>query len=355
MANENFDREKTTADIIQALKTDERFTTYFQQFNTMSVESFINSYAHKKTSWLEFGAPFKEIKSRKDTEWIDLAFEHLKVIQQKKLFDAQCLWRAEQLTINEVEICYDFSIWENDILNCPFVESVSEDDINLYQYFLNSNADEDDFNDWQNYDDIKEAYHNEENANINFPEWYAFCIARKGGSGLLALPNIKEENEEYYLSAWRNQPNPEREKLQAEWELNFDKRPSIDSIYETKFLDWFVKTYETPADYTYYKVMQSESMMEDEDYYMELIGKLLRADEPIPVSANMDWKDALNEAYSNYRVKKIIAYLPLAYEQYSMQRDLNIYTHNDLLAKDELRKQILNHIAIGKKLLGEAD
>ncbi len=304
---------------------------------------------------MEFGVSFKEIKSRKDTQWIDLAFEHLKIIQQKKLFDAQCLWRAEQLTINEVEICYDFSIWENDILNCPFIESVSEDDINLYQDFLNSNADEDDFIDWQNYDDIKEAYHNEESANINFPEWYAFCIARTGGSGLLALPNIKEEIEDYYLSAWRNQPNPEREKLQAEWELNFDKRPSIDSIYENKFLDWFVKTYETPADYSYFKVMLSEAMMEDEDYYMELIGKLLRADEPIPVSANMDWKDALNEAYSNYSVKKIIAYLPLAYEQYSMQRDLNIYTHNDLLAKDGLRKEILNHIAIGKKLLGETD
>ena len=141
MVNEDFDREKTLAEVTQSLKTDERITDYFKQFNKLSVDIFINAYAHKKTIWLECGAAFKEIQFRRDTEWIDLAFEHLENIQHKKLFDAQCLWRAEQLTISEVEICYNFSLWGDDVLNCPFIEAISEDDIKLYLEFLNSDGD----------------------------------------------------------------------------------------------------------------------------------------------------------------------------------------------------------------------
>lgn len=354
MVNESFDREKTIQDIIQSLRTDERLTSYFDQFNPLSVFNFINTYAHKKAMWLEFGKSLLEIQSRRDTEWIDLAFEHLKNIQQQKLFETQCLWRAEQLTINEVEICYDFMLWEDDVLNCPFIDPISEDDINLYIEFLNTGED-DDFNRWQDYNDIKEAYHNDGNSKIDFPEWYSFCIARKGGSHLLSLPNIKEDKEEFYLEAYRKRPNPEKEKLQADWELNADKRPSIGSTFEPKFLEWFVKTYETPDDYNYYKVMQKEEMKEDEDYYIELVGKLVRADEPIPISANANWKEALEDAYFSYRNKKVIEYLPLAFEHYTIQKDLNINQQDNLLAKNTLRKQIIESINIGKKMCGETD
>lgn len=354
MVNENFDREKTIAEIMQSLKTDERLATYFQQFNTVSVDNFINAYAHKKVIWLEFGASFKEIQSRRDTEWIDLAFEHLEIIQQQKLFDAQCLWRAEQLIINEVEICFDFVLWRDDILNCPFIEPISEDDIKLYLEFLNTDAD-DDFDDWQNYKEIKEAYHNEEDSKMEFPEWYSFCIARKGGSHLLSLPNIKGMREDIYLDVWQKKPDPEKEKSRADWELNGDKRPWIGNTYEPKFLEWFVKTYETPTDYGYYKVMQKGKMKRDEDYYIALVSKLVRADEPIPVSANIDWKEALQEAYFSYKAKKVAEYLPVAFEQYTIQKDLNINPHDDLLATDDFRNKLYGWINIGKEMLGEND
>lgn len=354
MVNENFDKEKTIAEIMQSLETDERLATYFQQFNAVSVANFINAYAHKKVMWLQFGASFKEIQSRRDTEWIDLAFEHLEIIQQKKLFDAQCLWRAEQLIINEVEICYDFVLWRDDILNCPFIEPISEDDIKLYLEFFKTNAD-DDFNDWQNYIEIKEAYHNEKNSKMNFPEWYSFCIARKGGSHLLSLPDFKEVQEKIYLDECSKTHNPEKEKARADWELNGDKRPWIGNTYEPKFLEWFVKTYDTPTDYSYYKATQKGKIQKEEGYYTALISKLVRADEPIPILANMNWKEALQEAYFSYKAKKVVEYLPVAFEQYTLKRDLNINPHDDLLATDDFRNKLYGWINTGKKMLGEID
>lgn len=354
MVNENFDVEKTIAEIIQSLETDERFATYFQQFNDVSVANFINAYAHKKAMWLELGESFMEIQSRRDTEWIDLAYEHLEIIQQHKLFEAQCLWRAEQLIINEVEICFDFVLWRDDILNCPFIEPISKDDIKLYLEFLNTGA-EDDFNDWQNYEKIKDAYHHEEDSSINFPKWYRFCIERKRGSHLLSLLDIKKVHEEIYLDAWRKIGYAEKEKARADWELNGDKRPWIGNIYEPQFLDWFVKTYESPTDYSYYKAMQKGKIQKEEDYYTSLVCKLVRADEPIPVSTNADWKEALQDAYFSYEAKKIVEYLPVAFEQYTLKRNLNINPHDDLLATDDFRNQLYGWINIGKKILGVID
>jgi hypothetical protein len=41
-------------------------------------------------------------------KWIGLASKYLEIIQQKKLFDIQCLWRAEKLELKEISICYQF-------------------------------------------------------------------------------------------------------------------------------------------------------------------------------------------------------------------------------------------------------
>lgn len=92
----------------EELRTEERFVNYFKDFDPESVASFIESYAHDRYMWMRHGPMYKEINDKEDTKWINKACEHLGFIQQKKLFDAQCLWRAEKVKFEEVDVCYDF-------------------------------------------------------------------------------------------------------------------------------------------------------------------------------------------------------------------------------------------------------
>ncbi len=69
-----------------------------------------------------YGKRYANNEEQHGIKWVSKVSDHLQYIQQKKLFDAQCLWRAEQLDIPDIQICYDFMIWEKDILNCPFID-----------------------------------------------------------------------------------------------------------------------------------------------------------------------------------------------------------------------------------------
>ena len=51
---------------------------------------------------------FTDIISLSNVEISDIILE-----TEKKLFDLQCLWRAEQIELESVEICFDFIIITN--------------------------------------------------------------------------------------------------------------------------------------------------------------------------------------------------------------------------------------------------
>ncbi len=179
-------------------------------------------------------------------------------------------------------------------------------------------------------------------------------LHRAGGSQLLSLPNIKEEIEESCLQVLREHNSSMRNGLQKEPErTEEDKRPNMENFYDPKFFGWFVKTFDSPKDYSFYKAMESESFMEIEERYTGIVSALLRAEEPIPISANLDWKEGLVEAHNKYRVKKIVEHLPSAYEQIKLERDLNIQNITNVIAENSLRQLMMRNIANGKRLLGE--
>jgi hypothetical protein len=91
------------SEVEQTLRTEPRFVNFFQGYNATSVENFIRSYKWLKAFILQHGNRWLEKEEQESLKWINAAQKHLGYIQQKKLFDAQCLWRAEQLTIPEIE------------------------------------------------------------------------------------------------------------------------------------------------------------------------------------------------------------------------------------------------------------
>jgi len=356
------ERAKIEKEIADKLKTDDCLAKYFEQFSPYSVERFIDSYKSKKTLLLKHGKNWAITEEKERFEWINKANKHLAFIQQKKLFDMQCKWRAGQIDIEGIDICYDFEIWQYDVLNCPFIEPISMNDIDLYIAFLNS-----DYHDykerkwrntnWQDYDDIKLGYesNNREGSEI---EWYEYYNVYKGISVLMTLPNIKGMKEEHYMQVAREDEKKESEKKipSTETTINEPAKPAIGDTYDEKFMKWFIGNFENAELAKYYDLYRRYRFDDDLDSINNLVYKFFHAGEPIAIEANNDWKEALFIAEKKYKIRKTVEHLPIAYETYLLNNSLNI--KNESLDEDYGHYLIIKNIYVerilkGRELCGE--
>jgi hypothetical protein len=350
--------EKKKKQWLQALQNSEAVQNYLSGFHASSTEHFLKDYVFKKSLWHRHVDFYTGYTEKEQLECINTAFEHLKVILQKKLFDAQCLWRAEKITYPEVQICEDFLVWEHDILNCPFIEPVNQQDIELYaNYLRQNNVDEEvDYSEpWQDYEEIKEAY-NSNNANRNFPEWYDFHNGRTGNGVLMLLPDIRGEKEQFYLDLHFAQRREMTKEADEARENNWDRRPWIHSINEDT-IRYFVTTFENKEELALYNEFAfANRHSNEEDILYEVTSELLKADEAVPVQAHHNWFEALQLALSAYRRKKIAEALPLALEQYQMNIQMGISfpkeKENDYTW---LREAWFENLMNGRKLNGEPE
>ncbi len=334
---------------------------YFAQFTPESVTSFIDSYFIYKNMWLEYGGMYSKMMEDNSIQWVSKANEYLEYIQQKKLFDLQCLWRAEKIELKDVQLTTDFKLWEHNILNCPFLEPISADEIELMQQFLTQNNADTElgwFEDWQDYEEIKEAY-NTDNANRNFPEWYDFYNGRRGTGVYMLLPDIRGEKEEFYLDLWRDSKREEWAEQRREYEKNKGESLKRISYYDKEVVAWFVSTFENKEVQHLYKAFEwSNKNDDDKETLEEDLDLLFDADEYVPIESNMDWKEAIKNAAQKYRLKKISEALPEAYEQYLMTKQIGIGFANDSgLFKTLLgiKEDNIKRILIGRKLNGEPE
>lgn len=362
--NEVLEEKKLRAQWRKEIQENEAMQNYFKSFNAASVKNFIDAYISNKISWMRFGDFYKEKAEKEASQWIEQAHEHLEAILQKKLFDIQCLWRAEQIQLEGVEICFDFKIWEKNIWDCPFIEPITANDIAMYCDYLSS-ADFElhdfyDLNEWQNYEEIKEAYQ-DDNDYDDMPEWYEFHNTRTGNSSLLLLPDIRGGKEEFYHNLFFN--SKEHLDKMAEYEAkkvinpNFDARPNLDS-YPNEKLDYFVKTFEDRTVQLKHKYYSENcrygSGHRQTEYYDELFREMLDINEPIPIQAHHDFREAAAMAYNHYKCRKIVENLPIACEQYLLNKKMGfLMSKKDNFYRD-LRVQYTERLVKAREMNGEA-
>ncbi len=343
---------------LEELQSSETVKNYLNGFNVASTKNFLEDYVRQKSRWHTYADLYADSIEKEQLQWINTAFEHLELILQKKLFDAQCLWRAEKISFEEIEICEDFKVWENDVFNCSFIEPVNEHDIELYARYLqqnNAEAEVDRYGEWQDYNEIKEAY-NTNNENRNFPEWYDFNNGHTGRGTLMLLPNIRGEKERFYYDLHFEQQRELNKKNDEAWEKNRDKRPWL-HIFEEDTIKYFVSTFENKDEQNLYNEYAFANRHRDEkDTLMDITDALLKADEFVAIESHYDWFEALQRALNGYKCKKIAEALPMALEQYQMNIQMGITfpaegknTHNPI------RKIWLQNILNGRRLNGEPE
>jgi len=219
-----------------------RFQEYFSKFDEKSVRQFIQSYSMRKAQYLQYSPQFLREQEQNVNDDLENAMELLWEIQQKKLFNLQCLWRADKIHIPGIEVTYDFIYWEKNISECPFIEAVTNEEVNLYIEYVNSDfySEPHPLSSWQDFEGFrKEPY---EDDFVALPSWYTFYDNHMGTEELLNMPDIRGEKEKQYLPS-NNQKNDVEDTLQK-MEDQMLCKPRLD-ITEPGILEDFIRKFES--------------------------------------------------------------------------------------------------------------
>ncbi len=356
---ETLDQVILSERIKKELQTLPKYQAYLAQFNPVSVENFINRYAFDKFMYLNYADTYQRQVENDLIGYRELAEERLWEIQQKKLFNLQCQWRAGQISLPEVDISYDFQKWQHNIRNCPFLEPITEEEIDLYIRFLRSNdSDDSEYRaDWQEYEEITASHQNrdEDDSQSNIPAWYQFYDTYNNTASLMDLPDPRGEKEEFYLNLYfakQKQNNADTEVM-----LPSDPQSMLPSIdcFDNKQIEDFVRICETRKELELYRNYSSfQDIDDDMEELEEALSILQEAHEVVAIETHHNWKEAVIKAARRYQNSQIALALPSVYEEYQFKHQANIGYDNDSEVDDSWMNNIKTQIIQGRLLNGES-
>ena len=356
-------KDRIFRETVNALKTQERFVNFFKQYNAKSVESFIKLYANQKASWYQHGDSFHKYKEQKKRQWHNAGVEMLKEIFTKKLFNLKCRWVAGEMDLPNVEISADFDNWQNNPQLYAAVEPITREEMESYlQYFeeRSENTPEDD----DDYDDERGSaysalhfFHWYRSGSMDdadcarlIPPWFHRYDELFGTAPLMNLPVIRMDLEQDYndiyvehihkktlteeqlktfthssrlqRAEWK--ANPEkleavREENHRKWEEAEKTRPKYFhiSVYNREKMQELVSLIEPPEVKELYEVNREWTDRSDkEDELFTELTALKEAKEYIPVQSHDDYREAIREAYKEYKNKMWKEALPPVFDEY---------------------------------------
>ena len=329
--------------------------TFFENYHPNSVQSFIDGYINKKYFAYSFGDMYGRMAEEKRTRWINKAHEHLGFILQKKLFDLQCLWRADQIKLEGIEICFDFELCGQNIFNCPFLEPLNKVDIEHYQAYLLKSDEYYEFDTYtsQDYNTIKEEYSDSGDEGGSIPEWYEYHNLVTGNSSLLLLPNLRGEKELFYRTFKTKRSNEETPPTPAAPTV-VDNRPML-NFYDDKDADFFIRTFEdkeSQIKFDGYRDGYRSETRADLDYEI-LIHEMLDEEDNIPIESHYSFREAIKKAHVKFRNRKIAEHLPLAHEQYLFNKQMGFEIEGDEDTEIDIRNIYIKQILHGREGNGE--
>jgi hypothetical protein len=325
---------------------------FFEPYREGSKKDFLDAYIDKKYLWHKYGDFYQRHYEARAEYWINEAHNQLEAILQKKMFDLQCLWRAEQVSIKEIEICFDFDIWEKEVINCPFLDLITEEEIDMYIGFLtqeNLELNDIEFDDWQNYDNIKEANKNIEESH-SMPEWYDYHNSRTGNGMLLLMGDIRGEKEEFYMNLVR-----ENERKKNPKPVETSQPFTYFNYFDEEIIKFFVTTFDDETTQKNYFQYSKLYLGGDNDamHYYNLLEELNDLHDTVPVPSHYDFRQALEKGHNRYYLNKIAEHLPIAYEQYLFNKKMGLSFETKKNTMINLRHFYTESLLKGRLLNGE--
>jgi len=352
-------------DIEHDLRTNPKYLAFFAQYSKSSIDVFIDFYKKKKADWLTYGKTYLENEQHRVLKYSEIAEQKLWEIQQAKLFDTQCLWRAEQITIPEIKTSYDFLYWEKVIENCPFLSPISEEEFNLYREYIlseDSNLDADPFQrssaGWQKYNDYKASFQSDDDALLDSPEWYLYYNNMRYDNSCLQLPDIRGGKETFYRDLYFKSSEAQICAVQTQEEK--DPRPYFYYDQGRNFLD-FITRFEERKVVEYAKIMNYADELDDDEELDDALTTLKNAEGRVEIeSTGDDWRTAVIKTANLYVKMKVYTALENVYENYLQWLKLGIafkphQDENKIARVKRMVDALNNSILMGRGLNNEPE
>lgn len=360
--------------IEEEVNSNPKYEAFFKQYVTEgnNRNEFIKYYAYQRLMCRRFGEMYVNRKEQRRIQHIQNAYECLSEILQKKLFDSQCLWRAEQIDIPAIDLSMDFKCWEYKVMTCPFIEPITREEVELYKKYLLSEyyTPPNFWGGWQEYDDIKALYESNDDdderqkpffffSNQQVPAWYEFCALRTG-KNLLMLPNIRGEKEDFYSNLVHQK---ERKKAEEEKKNNpppppkTDKRPILYS-HDKEQLYKFMSMFDTPDVLERAKVMDENINKLRDERIENACTYLMEFAPDFVITEQGNWRNVLINAVEAHKKIATANMLDAAYEEYlfKLEMGLLIESENEKAygrVHEDIRRIQRERILEGRVLNGE--
>lgn len=347
-------REKLIYDTKEELYCSGRYRDFFEHYNEESIHSFIDEFAKRRADYVLKGKQLLSEQENAQLYFRSLAENYIWEIQQKKLFDMQCLWRAGKIKLKEMEVSRDFLFEEINIKNCKAIRKITKEELSIYiDYMLSDYCSEKEHTcRWQDYNFIKSGVL--KHGYNAMPAWYTFYDKAIGSENLLSLPDIKGEKENEYLLAARQNALA----LQPPFEYEMDERPDLKFNFKT--LEFFVTTFEDKSLFKYFYASEKTNPdIDDNRGLNEALRLLGLCNDPVSIEAGADWKLQVIEAAKKTRKKKITEALLSVFNEYCLRLKTKLSFSDDAT---ETRLQLMarkvesykNEILRGRKQKGES-
>lgn len=361
----------------EILENKSRYEDYFKPYDPASIDGFIKRYAEHKRGLVEH----QEYQLQKLTETKELRYRErtedaFRMIKQKKLFNMQLLWRAEQIKIPAIRISCDFQYWEEHIDECFFIEPVTEQEVSVMKQFLTDNNFSDTTKNWligwQDYDDL--LIQDEEGDYDGMPEWYQFYDGRMGTGALLSLPDIRGVKEEEYADLARQEYHSEekqQERIAAAAASGakpyVPPPPMLHSSLESnnEFVNHFEDDYFREVQRGKWigdqvilgKNKKDYEPLYDDEQVDDAIRLLNEADYPVYMPGGYEWSEAIVRCAQQYINKIISEEIDTLFEEYQMLLGIGIGSpEKDYSAKYKSAGAVLimeQFILRGREIKGE--
>ena len=351
--------EKTGYDTRKDMMENPRYNEIFEDMpSELSKKLMIDTYAREKSMYAMHGDIMLNNLNRETYRWEYYGEEALCEIQQKKLFDMQCLWRAGELKIKGVKTTHDFKTYERNIRGCKFLSPVNEKELKHYIDFLKSEQirPTEKAYKWQDYDSIRNENLKEVGVS-RIPLWYQYHNYITGNNSLLLLPDIKGEKEKYYMEIY----DQYRTKTLAENPYSDipDNRPRL--IGDDETVNNFLRMFDEKSILYYNELFDDRKPYpEGSRYFNRATDYMNNEKKTIAIEENDDWQVAFLEMVFDYRRKKIAEILPDLFAEY-IKGDLDkmlpyiIRKHvsDEYKTRKELAAKYQRMILIARKESGE--